>query len=93
MTDFTKYHPELLPTPVIATYLADGDFRPLYFQLAGNRIKVENIKWSNVDKNSSTFFCCEVMDGEYVKEFVLVYVYREHRWYLDKMKRDSFFRE
>ena len=90
MPDFLSYHPELTPLPVIATYSADGDFRPLYFQLDGNCVKIENIKWSNVNADSSTFFCCEVMDGEYVREFVLVYIYSQHRWFLDTKKRKAF---
>ena len=56
----------------------------------GNRVKVENVKWSNVNADSSTFFCCEVMDGEYVREFVLVSIYSQHRWYLDTKKRKAF---
>ena len=90
MNDFLKYHPELTPVSVIATYNAYGNFRPLFFQLDGNRIKVENIKWSSEDTGSSTFFCCEVMDGEYVREFVLVYIYKQHRWYWDRKGRKGF---
>ena len=88
---FQNLHPELTPLPVIATYNADGDFYPLYFQLDGNRIKVENVKWHSEDAHRSMFFNCEVMDGEYVREFVLVYLYDQHRWYLDKKNRHSFF--
>ena len=89
--DFAQLHPELTPLPVIATYNAEGDFRPLYVQIDGNKYKVDNVKWSNEDTHSSMFFGVEFMDGEYVRSVTLVYIYSQHRWYLDAQNRQSFF--
>ena len=88
--DFTALHPELLPTPVIATYDSDGNFQPLYFKTpAGDRTKIENIKWKNEETNSTMFFCCEFMEYDMVKEVVLVYIYSRHRWFIDTKKRSG----
>ena len=67
---------------------------PLYFQVDNERYKVENIPWTNEDTNSSMFFGVEFMDPyrpEMVKEVTLVYIYDQHRWYIDSRNRRAFF--
>ena len=94
MPDFLSYHPELIPTPIIASFLTDGTIVPLYFKLPdGDRTKIDNVAWTAKEPDSF-FFGCEYSAkaydpdvGEGTATAKVVLVYTHGLWFVDTKNR------
>lgn len=84
MADFQN--PNLIPVPVIASFNAEGELRPLYFSVEGLRLKVDNIRFTDKRMCDIIEFRCEVTFIDRVQSVTLRYHKRQGRW---MMKRQT----
>lgn len=92
------YEPEPIPceaidpalnmfVPVIASYNAEGECRPLYFRYisqdgAYHDISVSRVLTKKQNSVFGTIYQCEYMDHGYRKEVALYFHRRENKWSL-----------
>lgn len=69
--------------PVIASFDSEGHITPLYVRINGESYKVDKHRIIGKYINSMEFEC-KVIDGDYVRTFVLTFFCRDGKWTMPK---------